>query len=144
MKILLDTSVLVAAMVESHPEHERAFPWLKRIIDGKNEGYVAIHSLAELYAVLTVLPVRPRISPHSAHELIVRNVLQNFEVITLGPSDYLTVIESLSSLGIVGGATYDALIMHAAISVKMDRIVTFNLRDFRRISPGLADIIVSP
>lgn len=144
MKILLDTSVLVAAMVESHPEHERAFPWLKHIIDGKNEGYVAIHSLAELYAVLTVLPVRPRISPHAAHELLVRNVLQHFEVITLGPGDYLTVIENLSSLGIVGGATYDALIMYAAISVEMDRIVTFNLRDFRRISPGLTDIIVSP
>ena len=30
MKILFDTSVLVAALVESHPMHTRAFPWLKK------------------------------------------------------------------------------------------------------------------
>ena len=29
MKVLLDTSVLIAAMVESHPMHERALPWLQ-------------------------------------------------------------------------------------------------------------------
>lgn len=27
MKVLFDTSVLVAAMIESHPAHERALPW---------------------------------------------------------------------------------------------------------------------
>ncbi|MDO8722802.1 MAG: hypothetical protein Q7J31_11375 [Syntrophales bacterium] len=28
MKVLLDTSVLVAAMVEAHPAHETSLPWL--------------------------------------------------------------------------------------------------------------------
>jgi len=29
MKVLLDTSVLVAAMVEAHPAHEKSLPWLQ-------------------------------------------------------------------------------------------------------------------
>ena len=29
MKVLADTSVLVAAMVESHPAHGRVVPWLQ-------------------------------------------------------------------------------------------------------------------
>lgn len=59
MKILFDTSMLVAAMVESHPHHTLAFPWLQRVKQRLDEGVVAAHTLAELYAVLTRLPVHP-------------------------------------------------------------------------------------
>ncbi len=57
MKILFDTSVLVAAMIEPHPFHNSAFPWLKRVKSNEIEMLVASHTLAELYAVLTTLPV---------------------------------------------------------------------------------------
>ena len=59
MKILLDTSVLVAAVVESHPAHSQALPWLQRVRNNVDTGLVAAHSLAELYAILTTLPVQP-------------------------------------------------------------------------------------
>jgi predicted nucleic acid-binding protein len=29
MRLLLDTSVLVADMIAIHPDHERALPWLE-------------------------------------------------------------------------------------------------------------------
>ena len=53
MRILFDTSVLVAAMVESHPMHSRALPWLQQVRAGEPEDsfFVAAHTLAELYAV---------------------------------------------------------------------------------------------
>src|SRR5437899_4686508 len=102
---LLDTSVLVAAMVESHPAHDRALPWLQRVRDGSDAGLVAAHSLAELYAILTTLPVRPRISPATAGELIRTNVLAYFEVVSLDAADYAEVIQRLESLDIQGGAT---------------------------------------
>lgn len=73
MKILLDTSVLVAAMVEAHPAHTQALPWLQKAQAGADTWLVAAHSLAELYAILTTLPVRPRILPAVARELIQRN-----------------------------------------------------------------------
>ena len=44
----------------------------------------------------------------------------------------------------VGGATYDALIIHAALKANADQILTLNTRDFRRVYPELADKIVAP
>jgi len=144
MKVLLDTSVLVAAMIEAHPAHEKALPWLQRIKQGADSGLVSAHSIAELYAILTTLPMKPRISPAIAYDLIRRNVLDLCEVATLSAEDYSTLIKDLSEEGIVGGVTYDAVILYAAIKSKPDRVVTLNENDFRRIFPHLALPIVSP
>jgi predicted nucleic acid-binding protein len=65
-------------------------------------------------------------------------------VVFLSDKEYVEVIEHLSALGIVGGATYDALILRAAITAKVDQAVTLNERDFRRVYPVFANKIVSP
>lgn len=144
MRILLDTSVLVAAMIETHPAHTRALPWLQRVKSGSDTGLVAAHSLAELYAILTTLPLQPRIPPPVAQALIRRNVLTVFEVVSLSDADYAAVIDHLSDLGIVGGATYDALILYAALKANVDQVATLNEKDFRRVYPQFAGKIVSP
>ena len=144
MRVLLDTSVLVATMVEAHPAHAVALPCLQRVRDGADVGLVAAHSLAELYAILTTLPVQPRISPAVARQLIGHNILGVCEVVPLSGEDYAAVIDHLSGLGIIGGATYDALILHAASKAMADRVVTLNEQDFRRVYPDLADRIASP
>lgn len=64
MRLFFDTSTLVAAMVEGHPSHSAALPWLQRV--KVDTGLVAAHTLAELYAILTRLPVSPRIPPAMA------------------------------------------------------------------------------
>ena len=144
MKTVFDTSVLVAAIVEAHPEHARALPWLQRAKRKEFDGCVASHTLAELYAVLTRLPLRPAISPALAWRLIRENVLTSLEVIPLLGDDYRTVIEQLASLGIGGGATYDALIAQAASKCNADRVITFNGEHFRRVRPDLASRIILP
>lgn len=144
MKILLDTSVLVAAIVEAHPMHRRALPWLQRVRAQADLGLVAAHSVAELYAVLTTLPLRPRIPPALAARLIDQDVLATCQVVSLSEADYRAVVEHLSEQNIVGGATYDALIVYAAAKAEADTIVTLNERDFGRLYPRLADRIVTP
>jgi len=144
MRILVDTSTLVAAMMEDHPAHARVLPWLQKIREGTHTGLVAAHSLAELYATLTSLPIQPRISPAVAQQLIRRNVLDLFEVVALSDSDYITVLDHLTDLGIVGGATYDALILQAASKANVDQVITLNEKDFHRVYPDLADKIISP
>jgi len=144
VRILLDTSVLVAGMVESHPAHERAFPRLQRVKAGEDSGVVAAHSVAELYAILTTLPIRPRVSPTDARRLIERNVLDTCQIVPLSDADYADVISHLASTGVAGGATYDALILHAATKVEVEEIVTLNERDFRRVYPALSDKISAP
>ena len=81
MRILFDTSVLVAALIETHPMHKSAFARLKRVVERADEGFVSAHSVAELYAVLTTLPVHPTISANQAEELIKHNIVRHFQVV---------------------------------------------------------------
>ncbi len=144
MRIFFDTSLLVAAVVEGHPAHALALPWLQRVKAKAAEGVVAAHSLAEMYAILTRLPVRPPILPDIAQEVIKANVLDACEVVTLATADYVTLLDHLVGLGITGGAVYDALLLHAAAKAGVDQVITLNAHDFRRVYPALATKIVSP
>jgi predicted nucleic acid-binding protein len=144
MRVLLDTSILVAALIETHTFHELAFNWLEKAKDKSYEGVISAHSLAELYAILTRLPVQPTISPKEAQQLIKASVIDVFEIVPLLPRDYDSVIEHLANLRIIGGAVYDGLIMYAAFKVDVDLIVTLNEKDFRRVYPELATKVVPP
>lgn len=144
MKVMFDTSVLVAGMVEPHPMHERALPWLKRARSGDLELFVASHTLAELYAVLTTLPVSPRISPGAAWRLIREDVITAAKIISISPSDYGAVIRRVADLGMSGGIIYDAIITKAAQKAQVDRILTLNPDDFTRAWPEGAILISLP
>lgn len=144
MKVLFDTSVLVAAIVDSHPAHKLALPWLQQVQTGTLEGIISAHTVAELYAILTRLPVRPRISAQLAQQSIQRNIRPFFTVVSLSDIDYFTVIDHLSNKDIIGGATYDALIVYVALKTHVDQIVTLNAKDFRRLYPSLASRVVTP
>ena len=144
MKILFDTTTLVAAMVESYPAHERALVSLQQIHAASNDGFIAAHSLAEVYSVLTTLPVQPRVSPAIARQMIEKNILSTFEVITLSDRDYKDVLNHLTIMQLPGGIIYDALILYAAFKAEVDQVVTLNPKDFRRIYPEYADLIIEP
>jgi predicted nucleic acid-binding protein len=144
MKTLFDTSVIIAALVEYHPMHARAFPWLKQAKSKKFELIVASHTLAELYAVLSTLPVKPRISPAAAWRLIHENIETIGKVVSLTPAEYSGVIKSLSESGLIGGLVYDALIARVAQKTKVERLLTFNSDHFKRAWPMGEKIILNP
>lgn len=144
MRIFFDTSVLVAALFEGHTRHAQAFPWLKRAQEREFTFLVATHSLAELYSTLTSLPVRPRISPAAARELIHESVEGVAELISLSPADYSSTLQRISELGLSGGVTYDALLARAAEKSAADRLLTFNQSDFRRVWPAGESILFVP
>lgn len=135
MKILFDTSVLVAAMVERHPMHSHAFPWLVRAKSGEFDMVVAAHTLAEVFAVLTTLPLVPRITPGVARRLIHSNVETTGRIISLSSQEYVSVIKNLSDSGLSGGIVYDALIIRAAQKADVKKILTLNANDFKRVWP---------
>ncbi len=144
MKTLFDTSVIVAALVESHPMHQRAFPWLKQAKANEFELIVASHTIAELYAVLSILPIKPRISPIIAWKLIHENIEATGKIVSLTPAEYLSVIKQLSRLGLAGGITYDALIAKVAKKTKVERLLTLNTDHFKRIWTEGGKVIISP
>ena len=143
MKALHDTSMLRAALEESHQFHDRALAWLERVRQGEVDGVISAHVLAELYSNLTG-QIRPLIPTSHALDLINRNVLPEFEIVDLTEDDYRLVLERAARMDIRGGSIYDALIVQAALKAGAEQLVTFNESDFRRISAGLPLQIVVP
>lgn len=143
MKILFDTSVLVAAVVETHPMHERSLSWLQRARAGEFDLLVAAHTLAELYAVLTTLPLKPKISPSTAWRLVHSNIETLARVVPLSVSDYKATVKEMAELGL-SGVVYDALLARAARKSKADHLLTLNRNDFIRVWPEGERGITSP
>ena len=144
MKTLFDTSVLVAASVRHHEHFPRAFEALHRVTAKRTRGLVCCHALAETYAVLTRLPVSPRIHPSEARRIIEENVLAHFEVAALSPRRYIDAIHTAADLGVMGGAFFDLLHLQAARANDCGAILTFNTAQFRRLAPDLASKIAAP
>ena len=144
MKLFFDTSVLVASVVSEHPHHARALPVIRSALSSRNEGCIAAHALAETYAVLTTLPVSPRIAPEAAQKLVAENLVGRFEVVALSAREYERLIGSLPERGAIGGSVYDVIHLECASKAAADRIYTFNVADFRRLAPTMADRIAAP
>jgi len=144
VKTLFDTSVIIAALVEAHPAHPRAFPWLKRAKEKDFELIVAGHTMAELYAVLSTLPTKPRISPAVAWRLIHENIGAVGKIVSLTAAEYSATIQKMSEVGLAGGITYDALIAKVAEKSKVEQLLTLNPDHFKRVWPEGEKIVVSP
>ncbi len=141
---MFDTSVLVAGQVPTHVDYESAREWLDAARKGSFKMLLAAHSMAECYSTLTRMPIRPRIRPAAVNEMFESNILPFAAVQTLVPDDYVAVIRQLAEDGLVGGIVYDALGVKAAQLAQADRLLTFNLKHFRRLWPQGHDKIISP
>ncbi len=144
MKVLLDTSVWVAGLVKSHAHHQRALPWLESVRQQTVVAAISVHTLAEVYSVLTGAPFQPKISPAQAIQLIEDNIIGKVEAVALTVDGYQDLVRHLAQTGIAGGAVYDGVIACAAAKAQVDHIVTFNARDFRRVYPSLAASVIVP
>ena len=96
---------------------------------------MSVHSIAEVYASLTRLPVRPRIHPMEAVRIVTDNILAYFEVIPIGGEDYMEAINTVGNGGWSGAKIYDALLLRCAARCTVERIYTFNLEDFKQLAP---------
>lgn len=131
---LLDTSVLVRALVAGLPSHAKARRYLDR---ARTEGAtvaVSTHALAELFATITALPTRPQHTPEDA-EALIDGACSVLQVVELGTAEYRQSIGRMARLDLPSGAVYDALHVAAAEKVEAAELVTFNGKDFRRVPP---------
>ena len=135
MRVFLDTSVLVASVFDFHDAHFRCLPLLGRVQEGKDEGFISAHSLAEMYAVLTKSPPPLRHSPEQALLSIEENILKYFNVLHLTGADYRTLIRDAATVGIQGGTIYDAVLLKCAAKANPERIYTLNLKHFQAVAP---------
>jgi predicted nucleic acid-binding protein len=142
MKVAFDTSVIVSALVEEHPAHRRAIWWLR-----SGESLIRIaswHAFAEAWAVLTAMPLDPPVSGQ-----IALTVLERLRrVLTFVPpraNIYRDAAARCSGLGLRSGAIYDAIHLVTAELESADLLLTYNERDFTRLSgPDSPRILVPP
>jgi predicted nucleic acid-binding protein len=133
--LYFDTTVVVAASVESHPHHPQAFAVLRQASARQHKASISAHGLAEVYSVLTRAPFEPPVYCNEAWQIIERNVLPYFEILSLSSQEYQEVIRECAMRGWAEGRIYDALHLRCAQKRGCDRIYTFNARDFRELAP---------
>jgi len=133
LRILLDSSTLIAAIVETHPKHNVAFPLLKDILSN-HLAFISSHSLLEIYSILTIAPFKPPITPSMAKNSNDFYIKKSITTITLDSEEYFELISGLSKAGFQGGIVYDALILECAKKANIDQLITLNSKDFKRLN----------
>ena len=139
MKWLFDSSVLVAVFYADHAHH---VPSAKAFRAATKEDFCAVHTLAEVYATLTGLPVRPRITGAEGIAII-KQIRDRLSLVALDDTEYVSALESVSEK-IVGGAAYDALIAHCALKAQVETLLTWNVNDFTRMGAEITRLVKTP
>jgi predicted nucleic acid-binding protein len=129
--VFLDTSVLLAGLIDFGPANAHA----QRVMDAIAEGRIrrlqtGWHCCLEFYAVSTRLPPELRLAPADALRLIETEILTRFELRELPLKDTLTFLRSSAREGIAGGRIYDAHIAEIARLAGARTVVTDNRRHF--------------
>ncbi len=121
MKEFFDTSILIAAFWRGHPDHDVSL----RLVSAaeRRKSACALHTLAEVYATMTALPVKD-ILPHDQAMLFVREVRDRFTVITLDQDEYYGTIERATDNGFTSRRVYDALLLRCAAKARAEIIYT--------------------
>jgi predicted nucleic acid-binding protein len=127
----LDTSVLLAGLVDFGPQSAPAQEALHAVAEGKAvKASTAWHCCLELYSVATRLPPEFRLTPADARTLIEEEVFGRMTVHDLPAGSRQAFLQALAQESISGGRVYDAHIADVARAAGATVIVTDNRRHF--------------
>ncbi len=141
MRALFDSSALVPVFLEDHEHHERSLHALAGA--DRRRDCCAAHSLAEVYATMTRLPGRHRLSGDQVM-LFLENIRERLTLIALTGDEYYAAINDAAAAGVVGGTIYDALIARCAMKANADVIYTWNIRHFEQFGAIIAKRLRTP
>lgn len=125
MTLYLDSSVLVAALVEDEPAHESCLKILRR-----KDLASWTHALTEVFATLTGGRLGLRVPPALAAELIENSLVPRLRFVDLGAAEVRSAIRDSEAVGVRGGAIFDFLHLIAARSAAAAALYTLNTRHF--------------
>ena len=125
----LDTGILVAAVLETHPEHVEC----RSALEDFERPFTNGHVLAETFATLTGFYKVPT----AAAAEVTQGLRHSIEVEALALVDYETSIREARRRGVMGGGIYDSLHATFARRKKAVRIVTRNPSHFQHAAPDI-------
>jgi len=141
VKAFLDTSVLLPTFLEDHQHHDASLKAFLRA--EKKQACCGAHSLAEVFSVVTRLPGRHRLSGEQAL-LFIADVVERLTIVTLSGEECHRAIQDAGAKGIIGGAIYDALLVHCALKAGAEAIYTWNVKHFQRFGADVARRVRTP
>ena len=131
MSVFLDTSVLVAGLIDFGPQSARAHSLLHAVAEKTVvPAATAWHCCLEFYSVSTRLPVEYRLTPGDAARLVEEEIFARMSVHDLPGVERLPLLRAAAHDAIGGGRIYDAHIAEVARAAKASVIVTDNRRHF--------------
>jgi predicted nucleic acid-binding protein len=127
----LDTSVLLAGLIDLGPQSAPAQEALHAVAEGKaGKAATAWHCCLEFYSVATRMPPEFRLTPADARTLILEEVFERMAVYDLPPGSRQAFLQAIAQETITGGRVYDAHIAEIARAAGATVIVTDNRRHF--------------
>lgn len=133
--ILVDTSVIVAAVAAAHDNHG---PSLALFAAPARRLAVAAHCYAEAFATLTRrgdhAPFR---WPGEEAWAALESVAAVTSLVGLSPAQSFAAVRDFAAAGHIGARLYDHLIARAALAAGADLLVTWNVSHFRSMAPTL-------
>jgi predicted nucleic acid-binding protein len=131
VSVFLDTSVLLAGLIEFGPQSAPAQLLLNEIAEKRlSHAATAWHCCLEFFSVATRLPPEYRLTPGDAVALLEGEVFPRIEVHDLPSADRLGMLRAATRDGVAGGRIYDAHIAEIARAARSEVVVTDNRRHF--------------
>ena len=131
MSVFLDTSVLLAGLIDFGPQSAPAQSIFHAIVEKRvTSPTTAWHCCLECFSVATRLPPEYRLAPSDAATLLQEEVFGRMAVHDLPPAGRLPMLLATARDGIAGGRVYDAHIAEVARAAGAEVIVTDNRRHF--------------
>jgi predicted nucleic acid-binding protein len=129
--VFLDTSVLVAGLIDFGPQSAPAHSLLHAVAEKTvTPAATAWHCCLEFFSVTTRLPPEFRLAPPDALRLLEEEIFARMAVHDLPAADRAALLRAAAQDGIAGGRIYDAHIAEVARAAQADVIVTDNRRHF--------------
>ena len=131
MSVFLDTSVLLAGLIDLGPQSEPAQRVLDAVVAERiRNPATAWHCCLEFFSVATRLPAEFRLAPRDAVALLESEVVARMAVHDLPAGDRRSLLRTAAGDGIAGGRIYDAHIAEVARAAGSEVVVTDNRRHF--------------
>jgi predicted nucleic acid-binding protein len=127
----LDTSVLLAGLIDFGPQSAPAQRVVHGVVDGSTTRCgTAWHCCLEFFSVATRLPPEFRLRPVDACQLLEEVIFAYVSVHDLPAAERVPLLKSAVQENIAGGRIYDAHIADIARAAGATVIVTDNRRHF--------------
>jgi predicted nucleic acid-binding protein len=131
VSVFLDTSVLLAGLVDFGPQSAPAQSLLHAVAENRvAPASTAWHCCLEFFSVATRLPPEFRLTPADAAVLMQAEVFGRMTVHDLPAAERPAMLRAAARDGIAGGRVYDAHIAEVARAAGAAVVVTDNRRHF--------------